>query len=260
MVKFGKLLEQRSREIAAHIPPDEFVDYATLNGLVAEALEHVDVAAQGGCWEASFHEMYLLQVEKVKAYLRTQLAARGTDDAVPASVLRDYVGLNEMALDKISKKFDKARAFLSVRRKLTRRRNSSSEHVGEFKHSGSSSSEHLKHPATTLVLATGYLRSDNAQLFEAEIVPLRRELLLADGRGGSVLCGDETAHEPVQHIKAALVASALAAGCLYAVYQHASHLDDAFVVLPWHAGLVLALGWPMVLVRCSSRCTPPRPQ
>lgn len=261
MVKFGALIVERSLESAAHIPPDAYVDYAALNDLVEVALEggvkapptssSVGDHNDGGCWEAAFHETYLRQVEKVKEFLRSQLDShRGPDGVtrdgpvVTVAGLREYVLLNERGLDKISKKFDKARAFLSVRRKLLRGRHGSEEEYS------------YKHPATTLVLCSGYLRSDNAALYKAEIAPLRDALFELDGdvgADGADGCHDLKFAPPpppgstLLDVRSVGTIVFLAFGFLSAAHRHTVRLDE-HVVLPWHAGLALALGWPTVLL------------
>jgi hypothetical protein len=85
MVQFGKKLLEHARQYEAELPPDSYVNYKELKR-----------AIKNNCTADEFQELYNLELQRFVENLEDGL-----------KVDPQYVEMNRLALDNISKKFDK---------------------------------------------------------------------------------------------------------------------------------------------------------
>ena len=145
MVKYGAELLARVAQHAEVVGPEHYIDYAKLNGIIEGVLTKAEGPEKR--WEVDFYEQYLVevwqsapwmharplrsvtppththahiaitatpQVGKVKAFLAAHTFSAFDSHGVPENVVVEYLECNKVGLDKITKKFDKARAYLQV--------------------------------------------------------------------------------------------------------------------------------------------------
>ena len=146
-----------------------------------------------------------------EAEVKSKVIFEGRSTFIPSDELDRYVQLNKTGLDKIAKKYDKIVAYLQVSAKLQ---------------------------GKDFTAAVDHLRNSNAILFISEFEPLAASSMAKKTRMW-------------QWMKVLICSCAIAITAVSVAISHSrkSMISDSpdvlYFDLPWHAYVILALGWPI---------------